>query len=57
MLFSERQKIVIKYRNWLVEEMLKNSFHIKDDPETFLVFLEMNGYLTKGEQDERSKIL
>ena len=38
MLFSERQKIVIKYRNWLVEEMLKNSFHIKDDPETFLVF-------------------
>ena len=54
MLVSERQKIVIKYRDWLVEERLKNNFDIKDGPETFLVFLEMNGYLKKGEQDERS---
>lgn len=52
MRYSDRIKIIIKYRDWLVEQNEKNNFNIKDCPETFLVFLETIGYLKEGEYME-----
>lgn len=51
MLFTERQKIILKYRKWLIEEREKNDFQIKDCPETFLVFLASKGYLKEKEEN------
>lgn len=51
MRYSERMMIVMRYRNWLMEEWAKNRVEIKDCPETFLVFLETIGYLKEGDSE------
>ena len=45
MKFSDRVKISAEYREWLTAENEKNNFNIPSNPESFLAFLEIKGYL------------
>ena len=50
MKFGDRVKISAEYREWLTAENEKNNFNIPFNPESFLAFLEIKGYLTEEKQ-------
>lgn len=45
MLFSDRVKLVSRYRKWLKDESKNKDYKIADAHETMLAFLEYNGLL------------
>lgn len=49
MLFSDRVKIKNEYDKWLNQEMENNQYIINDCPETFLVFLQIKGWLKEDD--------
>lgn len=47
MLFRDRVKIANEYRLWLIAEREDDKFIVEDCPESFLVFLQIKGYLNE----------